>query len=318
MRARFDLRIEMEREGDRLVMRRIPIAVDATPLRIRGRVGDSLYRSARAAGAPPEAIQSYLRVIGKQMSISAIRASDEYDIIVDHRRAETGESETGKLLYAGLIRGGKPKLSMLEWKKDGRAQWFEASGVGEQRGGMVRPTNGRVTSSYGMRRHPILGYKRMHSGIDFGGGYGAPIHAVSDGVVTIAGRTGGFGNYVKLNHGGGLGTGYGHMSRIAVRAGQHVSRGQVLGYIGSSGLSTGPHLHYELYRNGHAVNPTSVAFVTKAQLEGKELADFRARIRQLTAVAPGAALAPIAPKQVEGPKLGSLADVASKRVGDGI
>jgi murein DD-endopeptidase MepM/ murein hydrolase activator NlpD len=318
MRARFDLRIEMEREGGRLILRRIPIAVDATPLRIRGRVGDSLYRSARAAGAPPEAIQSYLRVIGKQMSVSALRASDEYDIIVDHRRAETGESETGKLLYAGLIRGGKPKLSMLEWKKDGRAQWFEASGVGEQRGGMVRPTNGRVTSSYGMRRHPILGYKRMHSGIDFGGGYGAPIHAVSDGVVTIAGRTGGFGNYVKLNHGGGLGTGYGHMSRIAVRAGQHVSRGQVLGYIGSSGLSTGPHLHYELYRNGHAVNPTSVAFVTKAQLEGKELADFRARIRQLTAVAPGAALAPIAPKQVEGPKLGSLADVASKRVGDGI
>jgi murein DD-endopeptidase MepM/ murein hydrolase activator NlpD len=318
MRARFDLRIEMERIGGQLVMRRIPIAVDATPLRIRGRVGDSLYRSARAAGAPPEAIQSYLRVIGKQMSVSALRASDEYDIIVDHRRAETGESETGKLLYAGLIRGGKPKLSMLEWKKDGRAQWFEASGVGEQRGGMVRPTNGRVTSSYGMRRHPILGYKRMHSGIDFGGGYGAPIYAVSDGTVTVAGRTGGFGNYVKLNHGGGLGTGYGHMSRIAVRAGQHVSRGQVLGYIGSSGLSTGPHLHYELYRNGHAVNPTSVAFVTKAQLEGKELADFRARIRQLTAVAPGAALAPIAPKQVEGPKLGSLADVASKRVGDGI
>ena len=318
MRARFDLRIEMEREGDRLVMRRIPIAVDATPLRIRGRVGDSLYRSARAAGAPPEAIQSYLRVISREMPVTAIRASDEYDIIVEHRRAETGESESGKLLYAGLVRGGKPKLSMLEWTKDGRRQWFEASGVGQQRGGMVRPTHGRVTSTFGMRRHPILGYRRMHSGIDFGGGYGAPIYAVSDGVVTTAGRTGGYGNYVKLNHGGGLGTGYGHMSRIAVRAGQHVRRGQVIGYIGTTGLSTGPHLHYELYRNGHAVNPASVSFVTRAQLEGKELADFRARIRQLTDVAPGAALTPIAPKQIEGPKLGSLADVASKRAGEGI
>jgi hypothetical protein len=102
MRARFDLRIEMEREGDRLVMRRIPIAVDTTPLRIRGRVGDSLYRSARAAGAPATAIQSYLRVIGRQISVgSDIRANDEFDIIVDYRRAETGESETGKLLYAG-------------------------------------------------------------------------------------------------------------------------------------------------------------------------------------------------------------------------
>ena len=309
----------MERIDGRLVMRSIPIAVDNTPLRIRGRVGDSLYRSARAAGAPPEAIQAYLRVIGKQISVgSDIRANDEYDIVVDYRRAETGESETGKLLYAGLIRNGRPKLSMLEWKKDGRSQWFEASGVGEQRGGMARPTNGRVTSTFGMRRHPILGYRRMHSGIDFGGGYGAPIYAVTDGVVAMAGRNGGYGNYVRLNHGGGLGTGYGHMSRIAVRAGQRVSRGQVIGYIGSTGLSTGPHLHYELYRNGRAVNPSSVTFVTRAALEGKELADFRARIRQLTAIEPGAALTPIAPKQVEGPKLGSLADVTAKRIGDGI
>jgi len=319
MRARFDLRIEMEREGGQLVMRRIPIAVDTTPLRIRGRVGDSLYRSARAAGAPAEAIQSYLRVIGKQISVGRdIRAGDEFDIIVDYRRAETGESETGKLLYAGLVRGGKPKLSMLEWQKDGRSQWFEASGVGEQRGGMARPTNGRVTSTFGMRRHPILGYRRMHSGMDFGGGYGAPIYAVSDGVVTIAGRHGGFGNYVKLSHGGGLGTGYGHMSRIAVRSGQRVTRGQVIGYIGSTGLSTGPHLHYELYRNGRAVNPASVTFVTRAALEGKELAAFRARIRSMLSITPGAALTPIAPMQAEGPKLGSLADVASKRADGGI
>src|SRR3546814_8781248 len=108
------------------------------------------------------------------------------------------------------------------------------------------------------------------------------------------------------------------MSRIAVRAGQHVRRGQILGYIGSSGLSTGPHLHFEVYRNGHAVNPMSVSFVTRAQLEGKELAAFRARIRELTAIEPGAALTPIAPKPVEGPKLGTLADVAAKRAGDRI
>ena len=183
---------------------------------------------------------------------------------------------------------------------------------------MVRPSNGRQTSGFGMRRHPILGYKRMHSGIDFGGGYGAPIYAVSDGTVTIAGRHGGFGNFVKLNHGGGIGTGYGHMSRIAVSPGQRVRAGQVIGYIGSTGLSTGPHLHYELYRNGVAVNPASASFVTRARLEGKALADFRARIRQLTAVAPGAALTPVAAKQAEGPKLGSLADVASKRAGGGI
>lgn len=319
LRARFDLRVEMERIDNRLVMRLIPISVDNTPLRIRGRVGASLYRSARAAGAPATAIQAYLRVIGKQISVgSDIRADDEYDIIVDYRRAETGESETGKLLYAGLIRGGKPKLSMLEWTKGGTSQWFEASGVGEQRGGMVRPSGGRVSSTYGMRRHPILGYKRMHAGIDFAGGYGSPIYAVTDGMVTIAGRHGGFGNYVKLNHGNGLGTGYGHMSRIAVSPGQRVSRGQIIGYIGSTGLATGPHLHFEVYRNGHPVNPSSVTFTTRALLEGKDLDNFRARIKSLTAIAPGAALTPMVAKAVETPRLGSLADVASKREGAGL
>src|SRR3546814_6421996 len=121
-------------------------------------------------------------------------------------------------------------MRISDWSSDvcssdlGRSQWFEASGVGQQTGGMVRPTRGRITSGYGMRRHPILGYRRMHSGVDFGGGYGAPIYAVTDGRVTVAGRTGGFGNYVKLNHGGGVGTGSGTMSRIAVRRGQHVRR----------------------------------------------------------------------------------------------
>jgi murein DD-endopeptidase MepM/ murein hydrolase activator NlpD len=317
MRARFDLRIEMERMDGRLVLRRIPIAVDNTPLRIRGRVGDSLYRSARAAGAPPSAIQAYLRVINQQIAVgSDVRAGDEYDIIVEHRRAETGENEVGKLLYAGLVRDGRQKLSMIEWTTGGRTQWFEASGVGQQRGGLARPTPGPITSSYGMRRHPILGYLRMHAGVDFGGGYGAPIYAVTDGIVSYAGRNGGYGNFVRINHGNGLGSGYGHMSRIAVSNGQRVGRGQLIGYIGSTGLSTGPHLHYELYRNGRAVNPASVTFITRAQLEGRELAAFRARINELRAIQPGAALAPIAAKPAAPvPQLGSLADTAAKRAG---
>src|SRR3546814_17016737 len=110
----------------------------------------------------------------------------------------------------------------------------------------------------------------MHSGMDFGGGYGAPIYAVTDGVVTIAGRHGGFGNYVKLNHGKGLGPGYGHMSRIAVRRGQHVRRGQGIGYIGSTGLATGPPLHFAVYRNGPAGDPPGVTFVTPPPTGGQD------------------------------------------------
>lgn len=284
-RAALDLRLEVTRENGALSLERIPIAVDNTPLRIRGRVGSSLYQSARAAGAPMSAVQSYLRIIAGQLSVSRdVRAGDEFDIIIAHRRAETGEVEIGDLLYAGLSRNGRPRLRMLPWTVDGREQWFEASGVGQTRGGLLRPVNGRLTSGFGYRRHPVLGYRRMHSGIDFAAPTGTPIYAVADGRVQMAGYNGGYGRFVRLAHEGGLGSGYGHMSRIAVSAGERVRRGQVIGYVGSTGLSTGPHLHYELYRNGVPINPASVQFVQRAQLSGAELARFRARLNQLTAL----------------------------------
>lgn len=294
-RAALDLRLELARGAAGLTMERIAIAVDDTPLRVRGRVGDSLYRSARAAGAPPSAVQDYLRVIAGQLSVSRdIRADDVFDIIVNHRRAETGETEVGELVYAGLMRGERPRLRMIPWKIDGREQWFEASGVGQQRSGLAAPVQGRVTSGFGSRRHPILGYRRMHSGMDFGAPYGAPIYAVTDGTIAMAGYNGGYGRFVRINHDGNLASGYAHMSRIAVTAGQRVRRGQIIGYVGSTGLSTGPHLHYELYRGGVPVNPASVRFATRPILSGSELAAFRNRIDQLTRVAPGAALAPVA------------------------
>ncbi|MEP2101453.1 MAG: M23 family metallopeptidase [Parasphingorhabdus sp.] len=290
-RARFDLNLEILRNSGQLELNRKPILVDDTPLRIKGVVGSSLYRSARAGGAPTEAVQKYLQVIGKKMSVSRdIRSTDEFDIILGYRRAETGEVEVGDLLYAGIERDGKAKAQMVKWTSNGRANWFEASGVGQSRGELVRPTRGRKTSSYGMRRHPILRYKRMHSGIDFGGGYGAPIYAVTDGKVTYAGRKGGYGKFVKIKHSGGLASGYAHMSRIAVSNGKRVRKGQIIGYIGSTGLSTGPHLHYELYRNGRTINPNSVKFIQRAELSGKELRRFKGELQRLQQVTPGAAL----------------------------
>jgi len=290
-RARFDLNLKILRDGDRLKLNRKAILVDNTPLRIKGVVGSSLYRSARAAGAPMEAVQKYLKVLGTKMSISRdIRSTDEFDLVLSYRRAETGEVEVGDLIYAGIDRGGKPKTQLLKWTSSGRTNWFEASGVGQSRGELVRPTGGRITSNYGMRRHPILRYKRMHSGLDFGGGYGKPIYAVTDGTVSFAGRKGGYGKFVKIKHGGGLASGYAHMSRIAVSNGRRVRKGQIIGYIGSTGLSTGPHLHYELYRNGRTINPRSVKFVQRSELSGSELRKFKNELQRLKRVEPGAAL----------------------------
>jgi murein DD-endopeptidase MepM/ murein hydrolase activator NlpD len=177
----------------------------------------------------------------------------------------------------------------MQWNLDGKTQWFESSGVGETKGMMKRPVaGGRLTSSFGMRRHPLLGYSRMHKGMDIGVAYGTPIVAATDGVVKFAGRHGGHGNYVKLSHGHGLATGYAHMSRIAARVGQHVSQGQVIGYVGSTGISTGPHLHYEVYKNGVAINPAKISFTTTTRLAGHDLARFKAQLGRLLAVKPGA------------------------------
>lgn len=288
-RARFDLELAVARNDNGLSLERKVIRVDETPLRIRGTVGQSLYRSARAAGAPTSAVQEFIKALDGHINLNrGVGSNDEFDMIISYRRAATGERQAGKLLFAGIERDGKPKTQLMRWGKDG--YFYEASGVGEQRNGLVQPVPGRQTSRFGMRRHPILGYRRMHSGVDFKASYGTPIVAVSDGQVSSAGRAGGCGIAVRVNHGSGLSTRYCHMSRLAVRGGQSVRRGQVIGYVGSTGLSTGPHLHYEMYRGGRAIDPNSVSFVTRAQLDGRELMDFQATLRQLKSVQPGAAL----------------------------
>jgi murein DD-endopeptidase MepM/ murein hydrolase activator NlpD len=238
-------------------------------------------------------VQEYLRTLDGEMDLDNIAAGDEFDLIVDYKRAATGEVQAGQLLYAGLTHNGKPRKQLLRWGPEGH--FFEASGMGEMRQGLMRPVPGWETSGYGMRRHPVLGYTRMHRGIDFHAPYGSPIYAAADGRVVFVGRHGGHGNFVKLDNGGGLGTGYAHMSRFAVSRGEYVRRGEVIGYVGSSGLATGPHLHFEVYRNGEAVNPDSVAYVRRAQLSGSELAAFRNMLANLKQVEPGAALAPLAP-----------------------
>ncbi|TCM18520.1 peptidase M23-like protein [Novosphingobium sp. PhB165] len=296
-RARFDLDLAIQRGGGGLSLVRRPIHVDETPLRIRGTVGSSLYRSARNAGAPVAAIQAYLQAVDKYLSLeSDIRPNDEFDIVVAYKRSAKGEREIGNLLYAGLEHEGRARLQLLRWGQDG--DMVAASGLADSSGSSTpagMPVAGHMTSPYGMRRHPILGYVRMHAGIDFGAAYGSPIYAVADGTVTFSGRHGGHGNYVRIEHAGGLGTGYGHMSRIAVSAGSHVRAGQVIGYVGSSGLSTGPHLHFEAYRGGQTINPAGLRFTSRPQIDGREKNAFDARMKSLLNVQPGDALGAIAP-----------------------
>jgi murein DD-endopeptidase MepM/ murein hydrolase activator NlpD len=283
-RARFDLSMKVVRDAGLLAVNAIPIAIDNTPLRIQGRVGPSLYRSARAAGVPAKAVEAFIRSVAARVPMSRIGADEEFDLIVERARAATGEVQLGKLIYAGLV-GDQRKLQLVRFEKDGKDQWFDAKGVGAQKSdGAMMPVAGRLTSGFGMRRHPVLGYARMHKGLDIAAPMGAPIRAPMDGVVQMAGWAGGYGKFVKLSHGGGLATGFGHMSRIAVASGGRVSRGQIIGYVGSTGMSTGAHLHYELWKNGVPTNPGKVTFESVQQLSGNALAAFKNRFARLMAV----------------------------------
>jgi hypothetical protein len=288
LRAKFDLALTLDRAPSGLVMTRQPIAIDNTPLRIQGLVGSSLYRSARAAGVPGRIVEAYIKALATKLSIGRdIAAADSFDLIIQRDRAATGEVRLGDLLFAGIDQGSK-KLQLLRWNGPDGDSWYDANGQTERRGFMGMPVAGHITSTFGMRMHPLLGFMRMHKGIDIGAPYGAPIYAVLDGVVATAGRSGGYGNFIKLAHGGGLASGYGHMSRFAVHAGERVSRGQVIGYVGSTGLSTGPHLHWEVWKNGQSINPRSISFSSVATLSGEKLRAFKARVASLLSVKVGA------------------------------
>ncbi|WP_353230612.1 M23 family metallopeptidase [Novosphingobium sp.] len=294
-RPRFDLNATVERRGGALALTTRPVPVDSTPLHLVGAAGASLYFAARAAGASPDTVQAYLQAVDQYLPLETIEPGDQFELVFAHKRAIGGAGDgnrddtgqDGDLLYAGVLRQGKPLLQVMRWGNDGNFYTADAlaSAGGQGSGLMAAPVAGNITSWFGMRRHPILGFVRMHAGVDFAATYGSPIYAASDGVVSYAGWHGGHGNYVRLDHGGGIDTGYGHMSRIAVGAGARVSRGQVIGYVGSTGLSTGPHLHYELFRGGQPVDPLSIRFVPHHNaVSPTEIAGFQAKMRQLLAV----------------------------------
>lgn len=285
-RAAFDLNLTVLRAGDGLTLLRRPIAIDRTPLRIRGIVGASLYRSARAAGVPARVAESYIKALAAHIPIDRIDPSDTFDIVADQQRAATGEVEVGQLQYAGLDHGRRA-LRLVRWgDRDGEGgALMDTAGQVERRGTMGMPVAGRVTSTFGMRMHPLLGFMRMHKGTDIGAAHGSPIYAAMDGVVQFAGRSGGYGNFVKLAHAAGLATGYGHLSRFAVRPGMRVQRGQVIGYVGSTGISTGPHLHWEVWRNGRAVNPRTISMTSVQSLPAETIRAMKAKIARLLTVA---------------------------------
>ena len=286
LRAGLAMNLQVVRDGQgALQLVKQPIPVDTRPLRVRGRAGDGLYWSLRAAGVSPQSAAEYLQALATEIDVgSEIGADDRFDLVIASRRAATGERQTGPLLYAGIDRSAARDLQLVKWASGGRASWIDAADIGRPSAvGMVWPVAGHITSGYGYRRHPILRFLRLHKGVDFGAGWGSPVVAAADGQVAATGWAGGYGRQVRIAHAGGIGTSYSHLSSIVAEPGSYVRQGQVIGYVGSSGLSTGPHLHYEVYRGGQAVNPLSVRFAGVA-VDQRQVAAVKARLKALLSI----------------------------------
>ena len=249
--------------------------------RFTGRVAEDLTQSLRSAGVPEAQGRQYVAVLGRAIPLAnGLSVEDRFDLVVE--RLPNGR--LGQLLYVGLDRVARADVELMKWTDGKRMIWVNADGVGgEGSSTLGLPVHGRMTSPFGERFHPILGYERFHAGVDLGATYGAPIVAAADGRVVSAGWRGGYGQAVAIAHAQGLQTLYGHMSRIAAFAGETVQRGQVIGYVGSTGLSTGPHVHFEVTKNGRPVNPLSIKAIGggPGQLEGDKLVAFQNELRQL-------------------------------------
>jgi len=208
-----------------------------------------------------------------------IRKGDEIEVLYEAFETEDGEfARYGNVLYANLTVGGR-EYPIYRFEMDnGDVDYFEPSGISIRKTLMKTPIDGaRISSGFGMRHHPVLGYNKMHKGMDFAAPTGTPIYAAGDGVVEKAGRNGGYGNYIRIRHNSKLKTAYAHLHRISsrVKPGARVKQGQIIGKVGTTGRSTGPHLHYEVLLANKQVNPRSVTLPTGEQLVGKNMDRFK-------------------------------------------
>ena len=270
--------LQLEFTADALRETALPQEVSTRTVVLSGNVGESLVRSARRLGLGSKQLAQLTDEMFKYDIDfdSDLDEDDRFSVVVDQTWRNGELKDTGPVLAAAFTIDGKLK-SAFRHTRDGKPEYFTADGRSLRRPFIRMPIPyARLTSRFGARRHPVLGRMRMHKGVDYAAGTGTPIMAAGDARVEFVGWRGGYGRTVILNHGGGRTTLYGHMSSFAkIRPGQRIAQGTVIGRVGSSGLSTGPHLHYEFRVNGVHRNPLSMTLPPPEPLKGQALAAFQ-------------------------------------------
>lgn len=258
-------------------------AFDLEPAVVRPRgdlptVYDGIYRAAFSYGMSRSMTHQLIQLLASDVDFQArLNPADQIEVFFSQPDTEDQATDESQLLYVQATLGGHTRTFYRFQMEDGVVDYFDEEGRSARQFLLRNPVpNGRFTSGFGGRRHPVLGYTRMHTGVDWAAPRGTPIIAAGNGVVEEAGWSGGYGRQTMIRHANGYKTSYSHQSAIAegVVAGARIRQGQVIGYVGSTGLSTGNHLHYELIVNGTKVDPMRVRLPVERALKGEELEVF--------------------------------------------
>ena len=272
------LSVEIKKNKDLIEIKENILKLNKKEVVIKNTINNNLYSAATEAGIEPNIIIEFARIYGFEIDFQRdIRKGDAFEIYYEKYLDDNNiVRDTGKIIYAHMNVNNK-EINLYNFKDKDENGYYDISGKSIVKSLMKTPINGaRLSSSYGMRKHPILGFNKMHRGTDFAAPTGTPIMASGSGTVTRARWCGGGGNCVKIRHNSIYETIYAHMSKFAsgIKEGRKVKQGQIIGYVGSTGMSTGPHLHYEVVVNGKKVNSQKLKLPSGKILKNKARENF--------------------------------------------
>ena len=270
--------VEVRKSQDNFIVKENILQLYKKEVVVKKVITNNLYSSAVSSGVEPNIIVEFARIFGFEVDFQRdIRKGDWFEIFYEKFEDDNKKvRDTGKIIYASMYVNGE-EINLYNFRYKNEEDYYDIKGKSITKSLMKTPINGaRLSSSFGMRKHPILGYNKMHRGTDFAAPSGTPIMASGSGTVTRARWCGGGGNCVKIKHNSTYETIYAHMKAFAkgVKEGRKVKQGQIIGYVGSTGLSTGPHLHYEVIVNGKKVNSQKLKLPSGKTLKGDERKQF--------------------------------------------
>ena len=255
--------------------------------RVAGVIDSSLFGAAQEAGVPIPVIADLIKTFSFDVDFQRdIQDGDSFEVFYERKETTEGNFvKSGQILFASLTLSGKT-IPVYYFERDGDGEYFTPKGEAIRKSLLRTPVDGaRITSGFGMRMHPLLGYSKMHKGVDFGAPTGTPIYAAGSGTIVEMTKNSSYGNYVRIRHNGEYQTAYAHMNKFAkgLKKGDRVKQGDVIGYVGATGRATGPHLHYEILVDGAQVNPAKIKMASGDKLTGKQLKAFEAQMAKIDA-----------------------------------